>query len=354
MIELLDLLDEVNKILKSKKKKELISSSAEPKKEIAQNYLFFSKRPNFELLKLDESRNVSDFGKTISTIFSPFISNIRRHGIVKKYNGKNISFYSSFLAIMLKTYKNDSEENIFIQNNSSSNNIFVDKINFVECVEKMISDAIMLVKNMSLNYKKLGWKKQEILKSLNEKECDKTIVALFSKIYNVNIFLCHFLNDKMMAIYHDDIFNKYKPSIFLSFHENTYEPLSYNNNFVWDYSHEPYLKLMTVDHQNIVVINESIVLGEKKFKHISISDYSFDIPSSSETETISETVTIDLKKMSMVELKKLANSKGIPLKNEIILNGRKKYKAKLKVDLIIELQNILMKKNPTDDITFKK
>lgn len=266
MIELLELLDEIDKILIAKKKKKILLLVSNNKQKLPDVILPVKKTFTFENLRFNEARDV-DFGKSINGILYPFASEIKRYGVVKQYSGSNISFYSSLITILFNEFTKKKNDKLSI-NHKASHILFIGD---------MIKHSILWLKKNDVS--KFKWNKKEIIDSLNKYESDKIIIGLFSLIYNINIFIINVAKEKMMIVYPENNFNKYKSSIMLSYYNNTYEPLSYCGKFMMNLelnnSKYLYIKLITVDYESFVPVDISNTVDSapsKVFKNMAIDE----------------------------------------------------------------------------------
>lgn len=285
MIELIDLLEELNKIVVSKKNEKIknIIDANSPEnrknKQIPATKKTFNKRNQFEILNHLEEKIAKDFPNLISEQIKPYSSNIKRHGVLKKYESANISFYSSFVTILYNDFIDD--ESFKKTHDITQRGIQLLMIgDLIKDASSIIQHVVDNTQNKKLShtiFDKFGWKKKELLKSLNNFECDKTIIGLFSYIYDVNIFIFHISNDKIFAVYHENHYNKYKTTLMFSYYDNIYEPLSYDNSFKWNIkpnTQNLLLKFATIEYKSIGVIDINITnnTSDKTFKHASTEE----------------------------------------------------------------------------------
>lgn len=192
----------------------------------------------FSTLELNNNQLIDDFPPTCKNIFTPYIQNIRRHS--------SINIYDCILTCLQPKYT-------ILPENS--------KIQYIDILRnKMILD--LLDKKL---YRILGYPNSRSLsESLKNNIINRPTVKYFSDYFNINIFVISIVDDKISAVYSGEIFDKHIPSIFVSYYDDKFEPLSFDYNFIWNGS-PCYNKIITTDLNIIHKWDNSlddIVIGE--------------------------------------------------------------------------------------------
>lgn len=197
----------------------------------------------FSLLNLDDKKTISDYPETLKEIFDPFIKQMFRHGSITHFKDKtiNMSLFDSILSCLLDAYRSLplGEKEIYIKNMR----------------DKLLTDLNNLGLFKQFEYKNLGWKLKDLKESIKLYKNNRMVIRFLSDYFNVNIFLLNILEDKIYAIYGEENYNIYKGTLFLSFYNDVFEPLTYNDTYLWAYHSEPLKKLINVDRQKIIVMD---------------------------------------------------------------------------------------------------
>lgn len=196
----------------------------------------------FNTLKYGETKSAGDFSKNIKKIFNPYISDMNRIGvIVTKGKDQNISLIYSILYCI---------QDNFVELSCS------EKITCVEELNKYLEDELYsdnLFKKF--NYRKLGWKKNELTSAIRDYKNNVMILQYISQLLCINIFLLNINDDKIYSIYPEEQYNVFKPSIMLTFFDGKFEPMIYKNNKIWKYCYDPLKKLINIDKNSISILN---------------------------------------------------------------------------------------------------
>jgi hypothetical protein len=195
----------------------------------------------FKQLIFGESSNITDLPKNLKSMFDPFIKNISRYGIKSEDAISNKSLISSVLYCIWNNFL-DLEEDEKIQLTSKLN-------------KKLIGDVVNGDLFDEYGYKKQGWIKKELRESITNYRNNKMVLQVLSDYLHINIFLLNVSEDKLYAIYSEELFNMFKMNLFITHNDGHFEPLCYNNNKLWRFDDEPLKKLINVEKQKINVMN---------------------------------------------------------------------------------------------------
>lgn len=187
---------------------------------------------------------------------------------------------------------------------------------------------------------------------------DITVLQYFVDILDINCFIFNFKTESIQAVYHKDILNPWKQSIFLANYGVFWEPimclkLKGSVNRLFDYNNQTFKKVLgsnSITYYNgteigkefiyIDNINDIIKIEKQKLnignKNLLIDEENDDSDSSVHTEN--ESAKFFVKKDELEEIKKLNKTK---------IN---KMKVAELVDLTKKLNIIITKKNPTKAI----
>jgi hypothetical protein len=196
----------------------------------------------FKILKFGETVTLGDLPKKLKTIFDPFISDMKRIGVLPNKNKTtNISLIYSVLYCIKSDFLDLSN---------------ADKINCIDqFTDKMLSDIGEKQLYKNYEYKGIGWNKKEFIETIDKYKNNIMTLRFLSDYLHVNIFLLNANEDKIYAIYPEEEYNIFKTSILLSFYDNVFEPIVYKNNNVWNNDMEPLKKLINIDKKYIGILN---------------------------------------------------------------------------------------------------
>ena len=156
--------------------------------------------------------NSIDFPKRIKKFFN---KNYFRYGILNyDLDHNNISFYSSLLTCLDDSFVSLNQPN---------------KLQFIKILkDKIKNDYNTLNLYKKFNYKdKFGIGKEIIYDEINN-NLSVPIIQLVADYFNLNIIVFNFENHKKYAIYREDIFNSFKPTLILGYADGYYEPIITN------------------------------------------------------------------------------------------------------------------------------
>lgn len=232
---------------------------------------------NFSCLKVGESKNINDFPEKLKTLFDPFIKDLMRHGSKKNYdNDNNLSFYFSILYLLINNFNKLPSK---------------DQLN---CITKLRDKLIIFVSNedniKQQEYDNMGWIKKDVLNSLIKFKINKIIVKIVADYFNINIFVLNTIEDKIYVASDNSSYDMFRPSIFLVFNNDTFEPLVYSDSNILDYNAGPVKKLITVD-KNYILLMDANLKNDKQIPFIiSLSNLNKYIKK--ETETVQQNIVI--------------------------------------------------------------
>lgn len=191
---------------------------------------------SFDLTKTIQ--NIGDFPKNCRAIFAPFVDKIYRHPVTKF---ENVSFIYSVMYCIKKSIIEKDTDNF---------------INILK--EKMIADLTEKKLHMILKYRQFKWTIKDISDSIKNDTNDKVLIRYVADYFNINIFIVNITEDKVFAIFSEEALNIHKPTIFLSFYNNTFEPLTFESHLLWNNT-IIFNKILSTDKNSIHVMNNTII-----------------------------------------------------------------------------------------------
>jgi len=198
----------------------------------------------FYKLKYKNAKNICDFPQRLKKIFDPFVKNIERIGTFDN-NDKNTSLYYSILYCIFNKFEDlDSTKQLD----------YIDKFQI-----KLSRDLSACQLYEKYNYDAMGWKKQLLVNSIREYKNNKMVIRYLADYLFINIFILNIQDDTLYAVYSEDHLNIYKINIFLIYYNEIFEPLIYDKNKLWNYTHDPCKKIFNVDKQLVSQFDDNFI-----------------------------------------------------------------------------------------------
>ena len=168
------------------------------------------------LLEKWGSENLLNFGEKFLAILTPFEKNYYRTGLIHTYNKNNISL----LYCVLYCIKTD-----FLNISNHDRIVYIHKL-----VDKLITDSANYI------FKDYGRTKKSIRELIKSFDTSNVMVYLLADYFNINILIFDHDKSTLFMIYPENTFNKYKPTIILSFLNDYYEPITDKSKNIFTYS----------------------------------------------------------------------------------------------------------------------
>lgn len=295
-------------------------------------------------------KTIADISKRLRRVFDPFISDITRTAVDTDIRDINFTLLESVMYCL---------------------NLDMTPIDFRN---KMIASLYQEDLFAKYSYADLKWKKKQLIDTI--KECKNNLIFLrfLTDYLGINIFFLNVNEDKLYSVYPEENFNIFKPSVFLSYFDEIFEPLSYKFNKLWMYYHDPMKKLTNVDKKIINTPSVDFDNPDKTFQlgaedldrylnkeeELEEEENSYDEVYPDEEQDTVETETEidkcdvvttdqsvfckrlnskDLQKMKLLELQTLAKKYKISTQSNVKTKTGK-HKMKTKADLCKELISV--------------
>ena len=200
----------------------------------------------FKQLISGESNSITDLPKNLKAMFDPFIKDVIRQGILNKHVSNDISLLFSILYCTCDNFLEFSGYKQLQTVKNFNKRLFSGVFGKSKLFEKF-------------EYKEKGWTKKELKNALSSYKNNKMVLQVLSDYFNINIFLLNVSEDKLYAIYSEELFNMFKMNVFISHNDGIFEPLCYNDKKLWKYDDEPLKKLINVEKQKINVMDVSFL-----------------------------------------------------------------------------------------------
>lgn len=200
----------------------------------------------FNSLNPGETSNISDLSLKLKSIMDPYLKDIIRYGIIRKFDGdSNLSLYASILFHVMPNYQKLSQKEQY------------------DCIVKLRDKLIIYISNNDNikfhNYKdELGWVKKDIIDSLVKFKTNKIILKLIADYFYINIFLFNVIEDKIYVVSGNNSYDMFRKSIMLVLNDMTFDPIVYNNTSILEYTSGPIKKLVTVDKKFLILLDTNL------------------------------------------------------------------------------------------------
>lgn len=189
-------------------------------------------------LDVNSRDGILQYPKTITNIFDPFVKNIIRYGVSIDEDFENLTLYRSILFLLVSEFSKKDDET-------------QDKY-----ISKLRNNLTYYVSNLStLSYTDFGWSKKDIVNSIIQYKANKIILKILADYFNVNIMIINIVDEKIYIISENSIYDIFRPTVFLSYYNNIFEPLSYNNELVLNNDHELLKKLINVNRHLLILMD---------------------------------------------------------------------------------------------------
>lgn len=217
---------------------------SEQQKDINTTDIKYIDKFTFKNLDAGIIKPISDLPTQCKKLFDPFIKDINRVGVMTNFINKtndNVSLYYSLLYCLDDNFINYSLE---------------DQEKYVLALKQKLSAEIYGGKLFEkFGYKHYKWTQKDLREAINEYRNSRIVIRYIADVFGINIFLVNVLEDKIYAIYPEEMFNCYKMNLFLSYYNETFEPLTFNGKRLWHYNDGPFRKLIIINKAHINLMN---------------------------------------------------------------------------------------------------
>lgn len=205
------------------------------------------------IVKKNLIKKYNDFSEDIQSILK---NNFYIYGIkVYNDNNENISHWSSLLFLIIKDFilLTDNEQLIYIK--------------------KIKSQMVEYIKT---NYKKFKnrkkFSKNYAIELIRSNKFNPLILELFSYCFKINIIIIDFLENKIFTVSVDEYFNPWKPTVFLSKHNDFFQPLLTNTNKKFYYDNLKFIFNNEIEYYSNDFLEQNFVLIDNIFEIINMDE----------------------------------------------------------------------------------
>jgi len=301
----------------------------------------------FEKLSYRKTRNINDFPTNLKKIFDPFIKDTIRYGSKEKLTSDsekpnenvNMSLYFSIMTLLVDDfYEMPSDEQLTF---------------IIRLRDKLVLNLSSMEYYNNSGYKDLFKNKKELLKSVVNMKSNKVIMKIIADYFGINMFLLNIDQDKIFCISGNESYDLFRHSIFLSCHEENFEPLIYKGNKCIDCFSPLMRKLIFVDRSLICLVNPDIDIRDFIPFKMTINSIHNDIKQERIIEEIEEVKKPDpsvvfniSSKMKLHDLQIVAEKLSLDLNKQVGGKG----KPKTKIELIDEIKDKLQSIDNFDEL----
>lgn len=199
-----------------------------------------SKDNSFKCLNYTETKITNDLPSKLRSYFDPFIKDFVRHGSTKScIKNENVSLFYCVLKACVPKFAEYTEQQ---------------QLEYIKCLRgklvAYISDNEIFKTN---NYDKMKWDKKSIYTTLNNFTVTKLTLKILADYFSVNIFVLNILEDKLYVVSGNDYYDMFRLNIFITLNNNTFESLSYLNDYTLLHNNILVKKVISI-HKNILLL----------------------------------------------------------------------------------------------------
>lgn len=235
-----------------------------------------------------------------------------------------------------------------------------------------LRDKLIIYASDSKLYEKYRWAKRDMIDTFTQYKVNKIILKLIADYFSLNLFILNISLDYMNIVSSIDYFDMFRQNVIISFCDDSFEPVLYNNNSLLDYNNDliqhlllnPTLMIFSndksikfcvkldninnsekevnktdkVEHQNVILSNDSLLSSSSHSLTNFQSEIKEEINENNYTEIQPDNkqIKMDIKinnKMKLEEIQSIAQKLNIDIK---IVNRRK-----TKDQLMAEIKKVL-------------
>jgi len=297
----------------------------------------------FKCLDTNKSQNINDFPEKLKLIFDPFIKDIIRFGSNKNYdNDNNLSLYFSILFLLINDFDKLPDKD---QQNA-----------IIKLRDKLIIFISIHDNLKNQHYNEFGWSKKDIIDTLIKFETNKLIIKILADYFNINIFILNIVEDKIYVVSENNFYDMFRPNILISVNYEIFEPLIYSNSKLIEYNSGLIKKLITVDKNNLILINFSLKNQQIIKFEISLSNIQKYNKNNIKTDLIETKLEPDVNNIELIKTENV--TKLQPVLSEIEIEND--YEEILQSDANVYIKdiekpkkNILCEKSSLSQLNFK-
>ena len=273
-----------------------------------------------DIVKQNLIKKFEDFSENIQTILK---NNFYIYGIkVCNDDNENISHWSSLLFLIIKDFilLTDNEQLMYIKKIKSQ---------MVEYIKK--------------NYKKFKnrkkFSKDYAIELIRSNKFNPLILELFSYCFKINIFIIDFLENKIFTVSIDEYFNPWIPTVFLSKHNDFYQPLLTNTNKKFYYDNLKFIFNNEIEYFCKDYLEQNFVLIDNIFEIINMDKNKKNLSNKNEIDDSDEIKNTFIKNtdFNKNKLNKMKKTEIIELIKQFNLNIKIKQKKSHLINEIINL-----------------
>jgi len=182
----------------------------------------------------DSKKNLMKYSDGFSKDFKEILGDkFYRTGVTQIHNNINISFFTSFLALLTDDYISlmDDEEIVYI------NKLLDELSNYTNN-----NDSFVFLKELSKNIVK---------KNIKDKESSVWLMELLVHKFDINLLIFNFIDNQIYTVYSSEIMNPWKPFFIFAKSNNNWEPIRNQEKKMFSYN-DPIIK-KSLTSQNIEI-----------------------------------------------------------------------------------------------------
>jgi len=169
-----------------------------------------------------------------------------RVGVTQIYGSVNISFYTSFLTLLIEEYITlmDNEEILCV------NKFFDDLSNYV-----INNDMSSILKGVAIN----DLNKNILKKNIKDKETSIWLLELLVNKFDINLLIFDFNDNQIYTVYPTSIMNPWKPFFMFAKSNNIWEPIRNQEKKLFSYNDVIIKKILSSQNIEIKYYDNTII-----------------------------------------------------------------------------------------------
>lgn len=201
-------------------------------------YLSPSKNDTYQF---ESQKNIMCFSDKFPSEFRDLLGDkFYRLGVTQEVENQKISFYSSFLTLLVDNYMTLSENEETVQINKVINDLYeYTNKNIPKSIEDMAKGALR--------------------KYIKDKEtCVWTLEVLVNK-FDINLLIFDFKFKNIYTVYPSDVMNPWKPFLLFGKFENNWEPIRNNDKNMFSYNDNVIKKILLGNQVEVKYYDGNII-----------------------------------------------------------------------------------------------
>lgn len=175
---------------------------------------------NINCSPLDHNTNspLDNLQNNLKLLTKDYANNMMRYGTYFDETN-NTSLYYTILFHIYPEFRNMS---------------VIDQTNYIG----KLRDKLIIYASDSKLYEKYRWTKRDMIDTFTQYKVNKIILKLIADYFSLNLFILNISLDYMNIVSSIDYFDIFRQNVIISFCDDSFEPILYNDNSLLDYNND--------------------------------------------------------------------------------------------------------------------